>query len=164
MVQAGYDYAKSWEPNSYQQPVKKVIKRTSKKSNLGKKRIVSLCASLFIYALVAVYFCIRSASLGYEIVHLENQISQLENANQRIEYQIAQESSLGKIEQIAITELGMCKPEKHISVAAAPTAESNSTSVEISTENKENTNDTQVGSKSLKKIYASLMFLAERNN
>lgn len=161
MVQAAYDYTKNYAPDSYQQPVKKVIRKTSKKSNPGKKIIISLCASLFIYALVAVYFCISSATLGYEIVHLENEVSRLETANQRIEYQIAQESSLGRIEQIAITELGMCLPEKHFSVAAAPTAVQNSASVETS---EEKTNDIKVGNKSLEKIYASLMLLAERNN
>lgn len=165
MVQAGYDYARDWQADSYQQPLRQVkkVRRTCRKKNPGKKLLFTTCLSLFVYALLAVYFCIKGATLGYEIVHLENEISRLETANYRIEYQIAQESSLGRIEQVAINELGMCMPENHISIAAVSNSASTPETISVDKQSIKST-EVQVGNKPLEKIYASLMLLAAKSN
>ena len=83
-----------------------------------------IAALLFLYAAFLVYLCIVSSSLGYQLVELENEVAHMENANARIEYEIAQCSSLERIEAHAIA-LGMHKPEESIYMAAAlPAAES----------------------------------------
>ena len=59
---------------------------------------IKLSVIVFAYALLLVYLCIKSATLGYEIVGLENEINKLNTENNRMEYAIAQNSSLNIIE------------------------------------------------------------------
>ncbi|MBC7076032.1 MAG: cell division protein FtsL [Syntrophomonadaceae bacterium] len=168
MIQAGYDssrdleYQPDFQPGSGTQKVRRV----SKKFKPRGKILFKIGVIAFIYALLLVYLSVRSAVLGYEIVELQNDINLLETANNRLEYEIAQKTSLKRIEQIAETELGMHKSDNYIAIADATgengqgqiTAEAGISSEE------EASADIQKGSDSLRKIYASLLLLAAKNH
>lgn len=62
---------------------------------------------------------IHSALLGYEIVSLKQEISNLETNNNRLEYKIAQLSSLERVQAVAETKLQMCRPETNNMIALA---------------------------------------------
>jgi hypothetical protein len=64
-----------------------------------------------------------SSSLGYKIERLEKEIQNLETSTYRMEYQIAQKTSLDRVSQIATTDLGMYKPDSSKSIAMAVKAE-----------------------------------------
>lgn len=165
MIQAGYTYAPTWNEEAVIEPrteriVKKVVK---KKANKRKKLLGKLGIGLFLYALLVVFLCIKSASLGYQIVELEKDISVLHTANDRIEYKIAQMTALPRIEAVAQNELHMYKPDNSIKVAVSNSSYSStqdSSKVAIVDENltpKENEGG------SLEKLYLSLMQLADNN-
>lgn len=85
--------------------------RKLKKTNHSRKVLVKTGVVLFAYALLLVFLCCKSAILSYQIAGLEKDIHQLETSQHRLEYQISQESSLARIETVAIKELGMSKPD-----------------------------------------------------
>lgn len=159
MVQVGYNYSPDWDsyPVTQQVEVRK-IRRTYKKSDNRKKFFVTTGFLLFVYALILVYLCIKGATLGYQIVELENQINQIETDNHRIEYNISRQSSLSRIEQVAVTELGMHKPLEQIAVAAVNTKKVQPLDVE------QEVVAEQSQEKPLRKLYASLVQLADINN
>lgn len=158
MIQAGLDYSNNWDAESLYRPVPQVrkVRRTYRKTNPKGKVFVKTAVALFAYALILVYLCIKGAALGYQIVELENEIQQMETANNRIEYSIAEKCSLGYIETAA-HELGMQKASQGIAVAVVPEIEP----VIISD------NDTglsgQVGQNPLSKLYNNLLMLAHNN-
>lgn len=161
MVQAGYDYAK-WENQYVPEPTRqdrRSDKRIVIKNNTKKNVMMKLGIIVFVYALLLVYLCIKSATLGYEIVSLENEISRVNTENNRMEYVIAQNTSLDIIEQKAITELGMISPSMEMSYAVAAANE------EINPVLKVNTDDNNIAEdKPLAKLYASIMLLTGKNN
>lgn len=161
MVQAGYNHARDLALEPISEPAKRVrhIRRTYKKVNHKKECLIKLGICLFLYACLAVYLCIRGAVLGYQIVQLENDINKLEVAGNRMEYEIAQKSSLEKIEQLAITELGMHRPEEHMTVAGACIENK-----EPNTDYQPESAEVQTANKPLGKLYASLVHLAVKNN
>ena len=53
-----------------------------------------------------------SASRGYELVAIQQQIQQVEQENERLRIEIARLKSPQRIEQIATDELGMEVPKK----------------------------------------------------
>jgi cell division protein FtsB len=113
MIQAGYTYEPAWNEEIVIEPrkqriVKKVVK---KKANKRKKLLGKLGIGLFLYGIFLVGLCIQSASLGYQIIQLEKDISGLQTENDRIEYRIAQLTALPRIETVAQTELNMYKPD-----------------------------------------------------
>lgn len=87
------------------------IKRTYTRVNGKRLFVIKSAVLLFAYALVLVFLCIKSATLGYQIVGLQKQIENLETANKRMEYQIASQTSLQRVEEVAVKELGMSKPD-----------------------------------------------------
>lgn len=87
------------------------IKRTYTRVNGKRLFVIKSAVLLFAYALVLVYLCIKSATLGYQIVELQKQIENLETANKRMEYRIASQTSLQRVEKVAVKELGMYKPD-----------------------------------------------------
>lgn len=112
MVQAGYSYARKWEEEAYvlSSPVvnyQTEVKRTDNKVKIGRAFVVKTSLFLFAYALLLVYLCIKSSTLGYQIVKLEDNIASLDTANHSLEYSIAQQTSLDRIEVIATRDLGM---------------------------------------------------------
>ncbi|HWQ76236.1 MAG TPA: hypothetical protein VN441_13060, partial [Syntrophomonas sp.] len=79
----------------------------------------------------------------------------LNTANHRMEYQIAQLSSLPRIEKIATTELGMQKPDLNKSIAVKIEPQP----IQVASSQKKET--TNLSEKPLYKIYTSLSYLAQ---
>lgn len=157
MVQAGYDYSRHWEePPTKLQPQVKRVKKTYKKVNCKRKILVKFGIFAFIYALILVYLCIKGATLGYQIVALEKELYNYEAANARLQYAIQETCSLEKVEQIAVNELGMYKPDKHLLVAY-------SEPIVTIQENNNNNVISETEEKPLYKLYTSLLLLAEKN-
>lgn len=160
--QAGYDYSREMEQLSGQPETRaerRVVKRIYQKTDNRKKVLVKGVVMLFVYALVLVYLCIKSSTLGYQIVQLENDIHNLETANLRLQYEIQETCSLQHIEQVAINDLGMHKANKQISIAAIE----KEITVDETDKAEENVDNPQVGEKVLKKLYSSLKVLAENS-
>lgn len=161
MIQAGYDYA-TWEDQYVPEPTrqdrsvkrKKVINKHAKRNVMVKLFII-----IFAYALLLVYLCIKSATLGYEIVSLENEINRMTTENHRMEYAIAQNTSLALIEQKAINELGMIIPGTEMGYAVAAIAEPVNPVLTVET-----ADNTVAEDKPLAKLYASIMSLTGKNN
>ena len=88
-------------------PAKKKQRTSVKKANLMFNLVVFVIA----FSVIGVALYVHSALLGYEIVELKNEIAALENENNRIEYTIAELSSLERIQAEAETKLGMFRPQ-----------------------------------------------------
>ncbi|NLO20536.1 MAG: hypothetical protein GX119_00845 [Syntrophomonadaceae bacterium] len=165
MIQAGYNYVPTWDNEDVMEPrteriVKKVVR---KKANKRRKLLGRLGMGMFLYGLLLVFLCIKSASLGYQIVQLEKDISGLQTANDRIEYRIAQMTALPQIEAVAQNELNMYKPDKSIKIVVSNSAYSSSQgSSHVATVDESLTPQDNEGS-SLEKLYLSLMQLADNN-
>jgi cell division protein FtsL len=158
MIQAGLDYSNNWDTESFYRPVPQVkkVRRTYRKSNPKGKVFVKAAVALFAYALILVYLCIKGATLGYQIVELEKDIQQMETANQRLEYGIAEKCSLGYVE-IAAQELGMEKADQGITVAVLPEVEP------VIIDESHNGSSSQIGQNPLNKLYNNLLMLAQNN-
>ncbi len=166
MVQVGYNYAPRWEEEPAvvsSRPERIVKKVTRKKVNSSKKLLGKLGIALFLYGLFLVFLCIKSATLGYQIVELEKDISALQTANYRVEYQIAQMTSLQRVEEVALNELNMFKPDSNINVAVLNTHSSSSQDSLNTASNSEEMSSADINGSSLEKLYASLMQLADNN-
>ena len=157
MVQAGYDYSRYWEPSSAVEPKTKVVKKTYKKVNGKRKFALKLVALAFIYGLILVYICIKSATLGYQIISLEQDIKGYEASNNKLQYNIQENCSLDKIELMAVNDLGMSKPSNHMAVALS----NNSSSKLVNEDSEMNISATE--EKPLYKLYSNLLILAEKN-
>ncbi|NLB89334.1 MAG: hypothetical protein GX790_08970 [Syntrophomonadaceae bacterium] len=166
MVQAGYDYSRHWEePSINKQPQVRRVKKTYKVVNLKRKILFKFGILAFVYALILVYLCIKSATLGYQIVALEKELEQYEAANARLQYAIQEACSLERVEQIAMNQLGMYKPEKHLVIAYSDplfTIQDDDTNTN---DNNDDNNSVIAESeeKPLYKLYTNLLLLAEKN-
>jgi cell division protein FtsL len=161
MVQAGYNYARDLALQPVSEPAKRErhIHRTYKKVNRKQEWLIKIGICFFLYACLVVFLCIKGAVLGYQIVQLENDINKLEASADRMEYEIAQKSSLEKIEQLAVAELGMHHPEEHMKIAGSCIENQ-----EMKTDEYPETVEAQTAGKPLGKLYASLVHLAVNNN
>lgn len=159
MLQAQYGYARVLDTDVAYESFNRVkkVRRTVRKVDTRKSLAIKCSAGVFLVALSIVFLCIKSSTLGYQIVKLENDISKMESAQHQMEYQIAQKSSLQRIETVATKELGMVKPENNspFTVMVASKEETVKLAQQVKTTEEE---------KPLKKIYASLTHLAARNN
>ena len=158
MIQAGLDYSRDWQAPVYNESVPNIrrIRRTQKITNVRSKLFVKFGFFAFVYAVILVYLCIKGASLGYQIVSLEKEIGAMETANKRMEYRIAQVNSLDRIESLAVTQLGMIKPQQAVAVAAIKT-------VPEVEEGNQTIPTLQAERKPLDKIYSNLVRLAQKN-
>jgi len=77
----------------------------------------SVVMYIILFSVAAVFLYVQGALMGYKLVGLKAQVSELETQNKRMEYKIAQLSSLDRIAYIAETRMGMCKPEEANMVA-----------------------------------------------
>lgn len=151
-------------PYSYtqnqQQPGHK-IKRVYKKTKSPKPTLIKVGLALFVYALLVVYLCIKASTMGYEIVRLEKDIDKLQTANHMLEFRIAEQISLDRVEMLATTQLGMCKPDisRSIAVTAQKPEPINLASQPSASDN---SRKTKIGEKTLYKLYSNLMLLAEK--
>ncbi|MEQ8200141.1 MAG: hypothetical protein ABRQ24_01840 [Syntrophomonadaceae bacterium] len=161
MLQAQSSAARDW---SYRQiPVEtpriEKARRTVIKVNHKRKLYIKAALAIFTYALLLVALCIKSATLGYEIERLQQEIQGMTTANQRLEYQIAEKSSLPYVEQAAVKQLGMYKPDVKTSIAMAAPVEP----VSVAANTYADVDYTSVSQKLLNNLYASLSRLAANN-
>lgn len=164
MVQAGYNYAPQWEEEAAgvsPRPGRMLKKVTKRKINTRKKFLGKIGLALFLYGLFLVFLCIKSATLGYQIVQLEQDISKLQTSNQRIEYQMAQMTSLQRIEEVAHSELNMYEPDSNINRAFLKTDNLSSRNNPNTVSKSEEMASADANRSSLEKLYASLMQLAD---
>jgi len=162
MVQVGYDYSLDLNEQPVYQPRK--AEKISSKFNPRKKLLIKTGIALFAYALLMVFLSMQSAVLGYKVVELNNEINSLETTNKWMEYEIAEKTSLKRIEQVAMDELGMHKTNDYI-VIAGTGPQSETVSLKTNTSDKEEAAvDIKEGDEPLKKIYASLLILVQKNH
>jgi cell division protein FtsL len=161
MLQAESSYARDWETFQIPEPAvtARKIRKTTVKVNYKRKKYIKMGFAVFGYALILVFLCMSSSSLGYKIERLEKEIQNLETSNYRMEYQIAQKTSLDRVSQIAITDLGMYKPDSSKSIAMAVKAEP----INISSTVTSTTAEKSMSQKLLLKVYSSLSRLAQNS-
>lgn len=157
MQQVAYSYSNSWQ-EKVEMPVVEPRVRTvvRVKTNQHRKILVKVGMLLFAYAVLLVFLCAKSASLGYEIENLNKDISKLTTANHRLEYQIARYSSLSRIEKIAVAELGMQRADLKHSIAVKV----ESKPVQVASRQQETAS---LSERPLHKIYTSLSHLAQNS-
>ncbi|HPF21063.1 MAG TPA: cell division protein FtsL [Syntrophomonas sp.] len=157
MQQVAYKYADSWQEKVELPVIEPRIRKVVKtKSNQHRKIMVKAGLFMFGYAVLLVFLCAKSASLGYDIEGLNRDVSKLTTANHRLEYQIASYSSLSRIEKIAVSELGMQRAELQNSIAVKVEPKP----VQVAVREQETTN---LSERSLYKIYTSLSHLAQNS-
>ncbi|MDD4170669.1 MAG: hypothetical protein PHQ94_00370 [Syntrophomonas sp.] len=162
MLQAESSCARDWEPANLPVEPRTRIKgrRTVYKVNHKRKLYIKSTAIVFGYALILVFLCIKSATLGYQIDILQQDVQNIETSNQRIEYQIAERSSLARVEQVASAQLGMYKPDVTTSIAMDVQPEP----VQVVAASTDATDDMSLSQVILNKMYNSLSRLALNNN
>ncbi len=157
MQQVAYKYSDSWQEKVEIPVIEPRVRTVVKiKTNQHRKLLVKAGLFLFAYAVMLVFLCAKSASLGYEIENMNKEISKLTTANHRLEYQIASYSSLSRIEKIAVTELGMQRADLSHSIAVKVEPKP----VQVASRQPENAN---LSEKPLYKIYTSLSHLAQNS-
>ncbi|PKM77631.1 MAG: hypothetical protein CVU90_05990 [Firmicutes bacterium HGW-Firmicutes-15] len=159
MLQAESSCARDWDASKLPVAAASVrrIKRTTTKVNHKRKIYIKSSIFIFGYALILVFLCMSSSSLGYKIGNLEKDIQNLETANNRMEYQIAQKTSLDRVAQVAVADLGMYKPDLNKSIAMEVKAEP----INIAKTVTSTTDDKSISQKLLLKVYSSLSRLAQ---
>ena len=155
-VEFQYSYVQN-----HKQPVRR-IKRVYKKTNYYKPKLLKIGLTLFIYALLVVYLCIKISTMGYEIVRLEKDIDKLQTANHMLEFKIAEQISLDRVEMLATKQLGMCKADVSRSIAVVAQKQESVDSTSQTTVANISHNNPRIGEKTLQKLYSNLMLLAEK--
>jgi len=95
------------------------VKR-KRRASIKKARarlLINLAVYAIAFAVIGVTLCVKSALMGYEIVELKREIARLESENSRLEYTIAELSSLERVQAEAEKRLGMFKPQPENMVA-----------------------------------------------
>ncbi len=144
-----------------EQPVQR-IKRVYKKTNSRKTFLVKSGLALFAYALVVVYLCIKVSTMGYDIVGLEKDVDKLQAANHMLEFKIAEQISLDRVEMLATKQLGMCKPDVSRSIAVTAQKPETVNLASLTTAGDIDNSKTKIGEKTLQKLYSNLTLLAEK--
>ncbi|MDD2372926.1 MAG: hypothetical protein PHR04_01905 [Syntrophomonadaceae bacterium] len=144
-----------------EQPVQR-IKRVYKKTNSRKTFLVKSGLALFAYALVVVYLCIKVSTMGYDIVGLEKDVDKLQAANHMLEFKIAEQISLDRVELLATKQLGMCKPDVSRSIAVTAQKPETVNLASLTTAGDIDNSKTKIGEKTLQKLYSNLTLLAEK--
>lgn len=136
----------------------KRIKKTYTRVNGKKIFVLKVGALVFCYALLLVFLCIKSATLGYQIVDLQKQVAQLNADNNIIQYQIASETALPRIQELAEKNLGMYQPDSStgsvVDVAVQPAAAKKTT---VPSANRPQ--QPKTGEKALTKVYQTIAAL-----
>jgi cell division protein FtsL len=167
MLQAESSCARDWDTYKVPEAVVSKLpqavvggrKKTTTKVNHKRKIYIKSGIILFGYALILVFLCTSSSSLGYKIGKLEKEIKNLETSNSRIEYEIAQKTSLDRVAQVAVADLGMHKPDANKSIAMGVKAEP----INIAMTATSTTDDKSMSQKLLLKVYSSLSRLAQNS-
>ena len=119
MLPVEYNYEIFWEQKTRPVQVTRSRKKTSAanpKAKYVRRLLFKTGILLFIYGIVLVYLAFQGSSLGYKIVALENEVEKLYSSNARLDYEVAQLSSLDSIEYRANQELGMKKPDMSVAL------------------------------------------------
>lgn len=158
MLQAASRYSSDWRQEIQEQPELSLrqVTRITKKVNQHRKIMIKCGFVMFAYAVLLVFLCSKSASLGYDIENLNKEINALETANHRLEFQIAQGSDLSRVEQLACSQLGMQKAEMTNSLAMEIKPEP----VQVA-DNSVDSTSKSISQNPLHKIYNSLSHLAQ---
>lgn len=161
MLQAQSSAARDWNYHQIPSPETKIVirRRMVSKTNSPRKMYIKCALVVFGYALLLVFLCIKSATLGYEIERLEREVAGITTSNQRLEFQIAEKSSLAHIEQVAVTQLGMYKPDYNTSIAMAAAVEP----VSVASNTYTDADKTSISQRLLDNLYSSLSRLAANN-
>ncbi len=164
MVQAGSSVARKWE-NDFYTPVGVNlqnygrVKKTYKQVNPRKAVLVKIAVLLFAYAVLIVFLCIKSATLGYQIVTLQNDIAKTEVMNRKLEYSIAAQTSLKRVEWLASTQLGMCPADSQSRFTIeAPHP------IQVASQHHSSSQQVKAGDNTLHIIYNNLRVLAQKTN
>lgn len=159
MLQAQSSCAREWyispEPEKPRTRIR--VKRTVYKVNHRRKLIIKGAALVISYAFLLVFLCIKSATLGYQIGNLEQQVKDLETANNRLDYQISEKTSLGRVEWVAVTQLGMSKADQKTSLALEVKAEP----LQVAAASASNSQGSTVSQKLWDMMYSSFAHLAQ---
>jgi cell division protein FtsL len=123
LIQAGHRIVYSAAAPDYRgkelKPETKKARRIVRRRRRRPKYVMGAAVCGFLIAALMVFTCAQIAVLGYRVVALQDEIGELEVANQRLELSIAQLSSLTRVEKVASAELGMLKPEGGHTIAMA---------------------------------------------
>lgn len=170
MLQAESSCARDW--NVYELPLKapasrelpsntdpSTASRTAYKVNYRRKLYIKGACIVFGYALILVFLCMKSAAMGYQIEKLQLDIQSIETANHRLDYQIAEKSSLARVEQIAVSQLGMYKPQSQSALALEVKTEPVKVAAAMSS-----TQENSLSQRLLNRMYSSLSHLAQNGN
>lgn len=157
MLQAESSLARDWKAFDLPDTNTSTVRKKVYKVNNQRKFFIKAIFLMFSMSLLLVFMCIKGATLGYQIEQLQSDIQNLETSNNRLDYQIAEKSSLARIEQIATTQLGMYKPDSSTAIALAAKAEP----VQVASAPAAPADDKNISQKLLNKMYSSLSRLAQ---
>lgn len=162
MLQAESSCAREWRVPELPAAVtsSRIVKKTVHKVNHKRKFLVKTALLIFGFSLLLVFLCIKSATLGYQIEKLEKDIQGLETANHRLEFQIAEKSSLERVAKAASADLGMYKPDTKTAIAM----EVKSEPIQVASVAVNTTDDNNISQRLLNKMYSSLSRLAQNSN
>jgi cell division protein FtsL len=162
MVQAAYNYTNTSLARPLEQPEQQErrLRKVRRKKNIRERMVVKIGIFIFCYALLLVFLCTSGASLNYQVISLEKDIEGLQTSNSRLEYEIAQGTSLDQIEKAAGKDLGMHKPDLKLSMVA-PVSKTEQVTPPVQVQAQPQSQSDQG---TLEKIYSALLMLADKNN
>ncbi len=161
MLQAESSCARDWRTSDLPQPITRgrIVRKTVHKVNNKRKLYIKTALLFFSFALLLVFLCNMSSTLGYQIEQLNVDIQSLQTANNRLDFQIAEKSSLDRVERVAVTDLGMYKPDSKKSIAVEVKAQP----VQVASLAATTPDDKNISQKILNKMYNSLSRLAQNS-
>ena len=99
---------------TYEEPKKKVKKGVSKKrktAGFGRSVLAFMAVTGLAFVLLFRYACITEMSS--QLTKLKGEYDEVQSVAVAKEFELEQEIDLKRVEEIATTELGMQRPEKH---------------------------------------------------
>ena len=161
MLQAESSCARDWRTSDLPQPITRgrIVRKTVHKVNNKRKLYIKIAFLFFSFALLLVFLCNMSSTLGYQIEQLNVDIQSLQTANNRLDFQIAEKSSLDRVERVAVTDLGMYKPDSKTAIALEVKAQP----VQVASLAVTPPDDKNISQKILNKMYNSLSRLAQNS-
>ncbi|NLO88976.1 MAG: hypothetical protein GX088_01375 [Clostridia bacterium] len=139
--------------------------RKAKRKGVIKKFFL-MVGTLFLLLSFGIYYTALTAAVasqGYKLERLQREIEHIQNENERLEYVVAQMSSLDRIEKEAVEKLGMKKPdlERIVFVSTAKVdqgeaALSSQTSGQEKKQNFQNQDESMPGGERLSKFFNNI--------
>lgn len=117
-----------------------VKKQKPAKNVLVKTLVIGIIFSIFFLGILLTAQYAKIASTGFEVLQLKQEIASLETANERLYLQALQLRSLNRIEEIAVTKLGMIYAEPSEKQQLAVAYNNKMTELEYAAEKKANFN------------------------